>query len=127
VEKEPLEFYAACLEGVGYVERYSFDLLESLGASPIQRVFASGSGSKSLTWCQIRADILKRPIKLPATLESAMGSCVIAAVPQWGSLSRASTHMVQIVATIDPDPRKSEHYEERYMLFLKECEKRGYT
>jgi len=44
--KDDLEFYAACLEGVGYVERYGFELLERLGATRIQRVFVSGSGAK---------------------------------------------------------------------------------
>ncbi|MEN3186869.1 MAG: FGGY-family carbohydrate kinase [Atribacterota bacterium] len=124
--KDPLTFYAACLEGVGYIERYSFEVLESLGASSIKRVFSSGSGAKSTIWNQIRAHILNRPIKLPSTLESAMGSCIIAASPFLGGLSRAAQTMVKICATIDPQPEKARQYEERYRHFIEECRKRGY-
>jgi len=126
-EKEPLEFYAACLEGVGYVERYSFELLESLGANPVQRVFSSGSGTKSFIWNQIRADILNRPVKLPATLESAMGACIIAASPFLGGVSSATQDMVTIVTTIEPRPREASWYEEKYRSFVEECRKRGYN
>ncbi|MGQ9747075.1 MAG: FGGY-family carbohydrate kinase [Candidatus Caldatribacteriaceae bacterium] len=125
-EKEPLEFYAACLEGVGYIERYSFELLEELGANPIQRVFASGSGAKSLVWNQIRANIFHRPIKLPANLDSAMGSCIIAAAPLFGELRCAGKEMVKIVATIDPELEATLRYEEKYQAFREECQKRGY-
>jgi sugar (pentulose or hexulose) kinase len=125
-EKSSLEFYAACLEGVGYVERYSFELLESLGANPVQRVFSSGSGTRSLVWSQIRADILNRPIKLPSTPESAMGSCIVAAAPLLGGLRSAAQDMVTIVTTVDPRPQEASRYEEKYRLFVEECHKRGY-
>ncbi|MCX7668131.1 MAG: FGGY-family carbohydrate kinase, partial [Atribacterota bacterium] len=125
-EENPLTFYAACLEGVGYIERYSFEVLESLGANPIQRVFSSGSGAKSAIWSQVRANILNRPIKRPSTLESAMGSCIVAASPFLGGLRRAAQDMVQIIATIDPQPQEAQRYEEKYQCFLQECQKRGY-
>ncbi|MGC8777420.1 MAG: FGGY-family carbohydrate kinase [Candidatus Caldatribacteriaceae bacterium] len=125
-EKGPLEFYAACLEGVGYIERYSFELLEALGASPARRVFSSGSGTKSFIWNQIRADILNRSVKLPATLESAMGSCIIAASPFLGGLRSATQNMVTIVTTIEPRSQEASLYEEKYRSFVEECRQRGY-
>lgn len=125
-EENPLAFYAACLEGVGYIERYSFELLESLGANTITRVFSSGSGAKSTIWNQIRANILNRPISLPATLESAMGSCIIAASPFLGGLRQAARDMVEIITTTDPQPEQVCRYEEKYRHFLEECQKRGY-
>ena len=71
-EQSREEFYAACLEGVGYVERLSLELLESLGADSIIRVFTSGGGSRSPIWRKIRANILNRPIFLAQTTESAL-------------------------------------------------------
>ena len=60
-ESSRLEFYTACLEGVGYIEKYSYYILEKLGSSPIQRVFSSGSGSNSpISVSYTHLDVYKR-------------------------------------------------------------------
>jgi len=125
-EQNRLELYAACLEGVGYVEKYSYQLLEELGLSPIQRVFTSGSGAKSIIWRKIRANILSKPIYLPETTESAMGACIIAASALYGDLSHACEKMVRIQNVIEPENELSKRYQERYHEFLAECSQRGY-
>jgi sugar (pentulose or hexulose) kinase len=126
-ESSRLEFYTACLEGVGYIEKYSYYILEKLGSSPIQRVFSSGSGSNSPIWCQIRSNILSKPIFLPKTTESAMGACIIAASYLHGSLSLASQKMVKINEVYEPQKTISLQYQEKYHEFLNECQKRGYV
>jgi len=126
-ESSRLEFYTACLEGVGYIEKYSYYILEKLGSSPIQRVFSSGSGSNSPIWCQIRSNILSKPIFLPKTTESAMGACIIAASYLHGSLSLASQKMVKINEVYEPQKTISLKYQEKYHEFLNECQKRGYV
>ncbi len=125
-EKNREEFYTACLEGVGYIERLSLELLESLGADPITRVFASGGGSRSSIWRKIRANILNRPIFLAQTTESAFGSCILSASPFWGKISRAVQEMVHLSDEEKPYSFLSFLYEERYQAFLVECKKRGY-
>lgn len=125
-EKSREEFYAACLEGVGYIERLSLELLESLGADTITRVFASGGGSRSSIWRKIRANILNRPIFLAQTTESAFGSCILSASPYWGKISHAVQEMVHLSGEDTPHPSLSSLYEERYQAFLTECKKRGY-
>jgi len=125
-ESSRLEFYTACLEGVGYVEKLSYQILEKLGASPIQRIFSSGSGANSKIWCQIRSNILSKPIFLPKTTESAMGACIIAASKFYGSLSLACEKMVKIKEVYEPQKSISSQYQEKYHEFLDECQKRGY-
>ncbi|WP_406616532.1 FGGY-family carbohydrate kinase [Candidatus Caldatribacterium sp.] len=124
--KTDLEFYAACLEGVGYVERYGFELLETLGATKIQRVFVSGSGSKSAIWRRIRANIANLPLYLPKFPDAAMGACIMAACPLFGDISQAIQSMVHIVAQEDPEKNLATRYEEQYHRFKEECQKRGY-
>ncbi|MEI6158091.1 MAG: FGGY-family carbohydrate kinase, partial [Atribacterota bacterium] len=124
-ERNRTELYAACLEGVGYIERYSYSLLEKLGSTPIRRVFSSGSGARSGIWRQIRSNILGKPVHLPATTESAMGACIIAATPLLGSLSRAGAEMVTISDVIEPENKLIALYDEKYHLFVEECQKRG--
>ncbi len=125
-EQSREEFYAACLEGVGYVERLSLELLENLGADSITRVFTSGGGSRSPIWRKIRANILNRPIFLAQTTESAFGSCILSASLFWGKISQAVQEMVHLCETEKPNPLLSSLYEERYQAFLAECKKRGY-
>ncbi|NLJ49999.1 MAG: FGGY-family carbohydrate kinase [Candidatus Atribacteria bacterium] len=125
-ESNRLEFYAACLEGVGYVEKLSYHILEILGSSPIQRVFSSGSGANSPIWCQIRSNILSKPVYLPKTTESAMGACIIAASHLFGNLSLACEKMVKINEIYEPQKPISAQYQEKYHQFLDECQKRGY-
>jgi len=125
-ESSRLEFYAACLEGVGYVEKFSYQVLEKLGSSPIQRVFSSGSGANSPIWCQIRSNILSKPVYLPKTTESAMGACIIAASHLFGNLSLACEKMVKINEIYEPQKPISVQYQEKYHQFLDECQKRGY-
>lgn len=125
-QKDNLEFYTACLEGVGYVERYGFELLETLGATQIQRVFASGSGSKSAVWRKIRSSILKLPLYLPRFPDAAMGACIMAACPLLGSIPQATREMVHIVEKEEPEKELASLYEEKYHLFKEECKRRKY-
>ncbi len=125
-KKDELEFYAACLEGVGYVECYGFELLEALGATRIQRVFISGSGSKSAVWRKIRANIIGLPLYLPRFPDAAMGACIMAACPFFGSISKTTQAMVHIVAVEEPQKDLAARYEEKYQHFKEECQKRGY-
>ena len=126
-ESSRLEFYTACLEGVGYIEKFSYQVLEKLGSSSIQRIYSSGSGSNSPIWCQIRSNILSKPIFLPKTTESAMGACIIAASHLFGGLSLACEKMVKINKIYEPIKSISSQYQEKYHQFLDECQKRGYV
>jgi xylulokinase len=125
--KGNLEFYTACLEGVGYVERYGFELLETLGATPIRRVFVSGSGSKSAIWRKIRTNILNLPLCLPRFPDAAMGACIMASCPLLGSISEATQAMVHIVVVEEPRKDLVTCYEEKYFHFKEECLRRGYV
>ena len=125
-ELNRIEFYAGCLEGVGYVEKFCYQLLENLGSSPIQRVFTSGSGAKSPIWCQIRSNILYKPIYLPETTESAMGACIIAASFLHGTLTKAGEKMVRIKRAFKPQKEFSLKYQDNYDKFVAECRNRGY-
>ena len=41
----------------------------------------TGGGARSRYWCQLRADILGRPVKLPVNAEPALGMALLAATP----------------------------------------------
>ena len=75
------DHFAAVLQGVAFVERLCFDYLDLLGAPLDGDLVLTGGATKSTYWCQLRADILGRPVTLPDTAEGALGMAVLAASP----------------------------------------------
>jgi xylulokinase len=120
--------YASCLEGVAYVERMAYEVLESLGAEVGPVVFAAGGGTRSAPWCQIRADVLGRALRVPAESGGAMGAAIIAAGGTlYPGVVPAAKAMVRLQAEYEPRPGMTRAYDERYRLFRAECARRGYT
>lgn len=121
------EQYTACLEGVAFVERWIFELIESLGAPLKPPLWATGGGARSQPWLQLRANVLQQPLIRPKYPEAAFGAAILAAAgAHFGRVKEAVRAMVQPYWQIEPDPTKSDLYTERYQAFREECRKRGY-
>ncbi len=119
--------YAAVMEGVGYTERLSYELLQKLGCEVGGYILTSGGACKSAEWLQIRADILQRALRVPASTDAAMGSAMMAAAgAQSIPLSEAVSAMVKIDKEVLPDTSKKARYEELYARFKQELSERGY-
>lgn len=124
---DEVEFYAAHIEGVAFVERWCFEVFEAVGHAIGSEIFITGGGSKSELWNKVRSSVLKRRLTRPRVVEAAFGAAIIAASRRWfSSLSEAASAMVQPGASFEPDERLSKAYEGAYMLFREECSKRGY-
>ncbi|GAA5172097.1 FGGY-family carbohydrate kinase [Pseudonocardia eucalypti] len=123
--RDDYERYAAMLQGVGYLERLCFDYLASLGAPAHGDLMLTGGGARGRYWCQLRADILGRPVKLPANAESALGVAVLAATPG-RSPAEVAAEMVRIRETVDPRPEVTARLEEPYRRLLAELTARGW-
>ncbi len=120
------EHLAALMEGVAFVERWVFEVLEDLGAGKVERVYVTGGGAKSETWLRLRASVLGLSLHRPAVAESALGAAILAASDQHGSVSAATAAMVRPDITVTPDPVLNAAYGERYHLFRAACAERGY-
>ena len=77
--------------------------------------------SRSRAWCQLRADVLGKPIRLPAETETALGTAVLAAAHLHGSFEAASAAMVRVDDCIEPGARQ---FDDLYEHFMCECRKR---
>ncbi|MCS7252602.1 MAG: FGGY-family carbohydrate kinase [Armatimonadota bacterium] len=125
--KDEAELYAAHIEGVAFVERWCFEVFEQVGHDICGTVFITGGGSKSKLWNIVRSSVLRRALVRPKTIEAAFGAAIIAASRKWfSSLSEAASIMVQLEETIEPCEGLSKAYEDAYMRFREECERRGY-
>lgn len=122
------ELYAGYLEGVGYVERLAYEMLEGLGASIGQRIYTTGGATKSKEWIQIRANILNRALVKPRHTGSDMGMAIVAASKTaYADICEATRNMVQVETIIEPQQAELvDAYSERYEAFRRECARRGY-
>jgi sugar (pentulose or hexulose) kinase len=120
-------FYAACLEGVGYLERLAYEMLAGLGAEVGPTLSSGGGGARSLAWLQLRADILGRAIVRPVETGASFGAAIVAASRTlYATLSAAAQEMVRIDCRVEPRPAVAARYREMYHRFRRACAERGY-
>ncbi|MFT4541664.1 MAG: sugar (pentulose or hexulose) kinase [Planctomycetota bacterium] len=123
--------FAAKLQGVALLERLAYERLDSVTASEPDRrqgaVFATGGGSASDVWMQLRSDVSGRRFHRPQCPESAFGSAVLAAANTLhDGLWQAMRSMLRTEASFHPDLNRHEQYSELFARFRERLLERGY-
>ncbi|MDQ6749056.1 MAG: FGGY-family carbohydrate kinase, partial [Candidatus Dormibacteraeota bacterium] len=111
------ELLRAVLEGVAYSARHLLEEMEVAAGRRAEVLRSSGGGSRSDLWCQIKADVLGRPIERVAVSESGvLGAALLAGVGAdlLPDLATAATAMVHIERIFEPDPAALGGYQELY-------------
>ena len=110
-------FYRAITENAAMVTKGHLELVrEATGNAPSEIVFAGGA-SKGSIWCQIVADVLGLPVKVPVVKEAtALGAAILAGhgVGLYPSISQAARKLVQWEHTYQPDMKNHLVYEAMY-------------
>ena len=119
--------YTACMEGVAYIERYAYELIERLSGETVKAVFTAGGASNSNAWLAIRASVLNRPIFKMRHVSGAMGAAMLAAsTSYYDSVITAVQRMVKTELTVAPSQPLVEAYEKGYRDFVNVLRDRGY-
>lgn len=125
--RDDAESYAATLEGVAYVERLGYEVLAGLGATINGPLLTTGGATRSTVWTQIRADVLQRPLIVPAVTGADFGAAIIAAsATLQPDLITATRAMVRLTEPVTPRPQLTESYAAGYARFVATCRERGY-
>jgi xylulokinase len=111
------KLYPALMEGVAFGERFAFERMQGLGAQVGDTVCTTGGACRSDLWLRIRASVLNRRLQVPKVVDAAMGSALVAASGDFGSLSAAAKAMIQYEKTVEPDEKLVGPYEEIYRRF----------
>lgn len=121
VHRKP-HFVRAIMESLGYLVRRNIDALANMGIK-VDEVRAFGGGSKSASWCQIKADILQKPICVTNSRDTAacLGAAVLAgyAVGIFKDIQSACDNMIQVVNRFEPNPANAAIYNRGYEKYIK--------
>jgi sugar (pentulose or hexulose) kinase len=117
--------FGAVLRGMAFLERLAYDVLAGLGADTSGPVSVSGGTAGNDYLTALRADVLDRPVLVPATTEAAVGMAVLAAAPA-GGLGRTAERMLRITTTVRPDPARGDRLREQYAVFCRTLADRGW-
>ncbi len=116
----PAEMAAAVLEGVAFSARLVLEALERSGDLHAKTLQCGGGGSASDAWCQIRANVLGRPlIRMQARDAGALGAAIMAGVGcgALAGLSAAARHMVAEDRRFVPDPAAARIADRRFAIY----------
>lgn len=116
----PAEFTRAVFEGVAYSVRWLLESLEKSANCRPSCFNAAGGGAASDPWCQIRADVLGRPIQRLRTLDAGvLGAAVLAGTGSgaFASIEEAARQLVVPERVFEPDATRAERHDFGFARF----------
>jgi xylulokinase len=114
------ELARAVLEGVAYSARLVLEALEASAGCKPATINHSGGGAASDVWCQIRADILNRPVRRTKMRDAGvLGAAVMAGVGcgRFTSLHDATRELVQMDRIFEPNPAEQDRHQKVFQNF----------
>ena len=112
--------YRAVLEGIAFELRVSQDQVELATGETVSEFIAMGGGSHSGLWCQMFADILRRPVVVSRQQETTcLGAGMLAAfgVGLFPSIRDAAESMSATDLRYEPDPEAADAYDLLYRRY----------
>jgi sugar (pentulose or hexulose) kinase len=115
----PAELFTANMEGVAYIERYAYELIERLSGETVKAIYTAGGASNSDTWLTIRSNVLKRPVYKCGQVTGAVGAAILAASQtHFGSLTQAAQALTHVEKAIQPSNELMQAYDRAYDAFI---------
>jgi len=125
----PVEWYAAQIQSLAFVERWGYDELRQCGAELGDVVFSTGGAAASEVFSQLRADVLQRKVVRGPNASSAFGAAILAAAGGFyqGRVAEAISTMTSAAEEYEPSTtERGERLDEIYATFRRACRDRGY-
>ncbi len=110
----------AVLEGVACSACHLLEVLEEAAGRPCSALRASGGGAESDLWCQMKADLLGRPLERMAVRSSGvLGAAILAGigVGLLEDLDVAADRLTVVERRFEPDPAAHERYSDLYQCY----------
>ncbi len=110
----------AVMEGVAFNTRWLLGYVEGFIQRKLNAIHIGGGGAHSEVWCQVQADVLKRPvhqIKEPIQA-TARGAALLAAVALGYVSFDDVTRLVKVATIFEPNTANSHIYDELFQEYL---------
>lgn len=121
------QLFTANMEGVAYIERYAYEMIEQLSGEKTVIIYTAGGGSNSDAWTKIRSNVLSLPVYKMKYVTGAMGAAILASSHTYfNSVQEAVKASTQIEKVIKPEKGFIEQYNKYYHLFITTLVKKGY-
>jgi xylulokinase len=114
-------FVRAIMEAISFLIRRDLQGLNRLGAGA-QEIRVLGGGARSRFWSQIKADVCKVRVVVPAQSEAAaLGAAILAAVGSgvYKDIPSAVREMSKIKEIIEPNRIKADVYDAAFRLYVR--------
>uniref|UniRef100_A0A7S2ZM72 Glycerol kinase n=1 Tax=Rhodosorus marinus TaxID=101924 RepID=A0A7S2ZM72_9RHOD len=118
VNHEARDFVRAVAEGLNFLSRVILERAEQAAGIRAKHVCFSGGLSNSVGLCQLKADILNRPVFVPESNESGLIGSASVALYNSGNISSVAEIVTTAQGTwYSPNPVTQEEYSERFEVF----------
>jgi len=118
---------AAGIEGLAFVERWCYEVIEGLGVPSGRTIYSSGAGAQNDLLSRVRASVLGKEIARAHLPETSMGAAIIAASGTlYHNISEAVAGMVRIERSFEPEERLRQRFDSKYRAWRTMCRRRGY-
>ncbi len=119
--------FAANLEGVAFIERLAYEIIEELSGEKIAAIYSAGGGANSDLWLKIRASVMNVPTYKCKEASGAFGAAIMAAsYTYYRSLQEAAAEMASIEKKVMPDSILHQEYEKQYNAFKQKLKDLNY-
>ena len=112
--------YRALLEGIAFEQRLLTEGSEAVLADPVERLVVLGGGSRSLVWCQIISDVLRRPVDIvrePESTSLGAGMLAASALGLHASVADAAAAMSGLARRHEPNAPTSNRYDALFAVY----------
>jgi xylulokinase len=119
-EHDRRHFARAVLEGVACSARHVLETAEAAGGVRVRSLNASGGGSRSELWCQIKADLFGRRLdRLRVRDSGVLGAALMGAVAsgRFHDLPSAARHTVEVERSFEPRRESRARYDDLYEVY----------
>ncbi|GEO13258.1 xylulokinase [Microvirga aerophila] len=116
----PTDLAWAVLEGAAFSARFVLERAEAAAGEPAKEIRFGGGGARSEAWCQVRADVMRRPVVVGACDEPGLLGCAAVAwtgLGDYASLAEAQETIARPSRRFEPRPDRVDDYDALYAVY----------
>ena len=116
----PAELTRSVMEGVAYSVRLLLASLEQSADTQVTELRAASGGMQSDVWCQIRADVLGKPIRRLKTVDAGVSGAALLAgvgIGLFASLKEAASSLIQTDRIFEPNRLNADRHDFRFQEY----------